>query len=172
MYSYETIRDTCCQMLEKRGYEIMETGDPERIDLEARDEEGDIIAVIISENNNLDSDRIKEYTKIFYSNSIFHGIIVCTDITPGAKNTINDTKDIRIEFFKSLQMMYNITTHKWQPECRKIAREDIPQIKDVSNLPAIGSEDAIVKFYGFQKGDVIETVDSKGMVDYTLVIPS
>ena len=104
---------------------------------------------------------------------VYHGVIIYKDtVTPIAKKVVEESKEMLIELFNVEEMQYNITKHVLQPKFEKLNKsESILFKKDFSNFkfPTIKKDDAICKFYGYSKGDIIRITRKNGLIIYRIV---
>ena len=123
---------------------------------------------------------IQEYISTIRKIGLQSSIIVYRDTaTPVAKKIVqelNDSKDMVIELFTEEELQYNPTEHKlYSPheiaykrgtsECIKFKKDHI------GNLPEIYKSDAISRFFGFERGDIIKiTRRTNGFVVYRIVV--
>lgn len=123
---------------------------------------------------------IQEYISTIRKIGLHSSIIVYRETaTPVAKKIVkelNESKDMVIELFTEEELQYNPTEHKLYspheiafkrgtPECIKFKKDHI------GNLPEIYKSDAISRFYGFERGDIIKiTRRTNGYVVYRIVV--
>jgi len=166
---------TLCEMIEQRNYIIETKFDEDSIpsSIVATKPNGEKV-VIFSEI--VDKYNIKKFhTTVSHMNEmkIKHGIIVFTSITPATKKKIIDTEAIKltIESFFEQDLKYNPTKHRLVPQHRQLSPKECQDFKEKygTKINVIKIDDVISRFYGFQKGDIIEIVRNNGYVNYRIV---
>ena len=131
------------------------------------------LLVIFSSCANLNIETIKVYLNILYTLSFTHMIIVYNkSVTSSAKKIINNIKlqDINIELFESSKLV-DISVHRLFFPHEKITNDEEKEIREKygSKLPKILTSDAIVRWYGFEKDDILRITRKDGHITYRLV---
>jgi DNA-directed RNA polymerase I, II, and III subunit RPABC1 len=164
--------DICKDMLESRGCIIKEETENLLISV---DKKGNDIYIFFVTLNKVNVEIIKEYMKILNENSVNHMIIIYRNaITPAANKLIEhilESKDIKIEIFLVNDLYFNITKHRLvRPHIKLNPVEKQKIIQKYSNkIPMLLSTDPVVKFHGFQKGDIIKIIRKNDFVCYRFV---
>jgi len=165
--------DICKEMCIQRNYEIVEEDD-ERI-LAIKEDGNQICAFIPSLMTKFNVDRIQEYISMIKKMDIWHCIIVYKDsATPIAKKIVDDSQEIIIELFNEDELQYNITKHYLVPEHKLIHKskskggEEFKK-KYTDKFPTLLKIDPISRFYGYEKGDVIQITRKDSYVTYRIV---
>lgn len=159
----------CKEMLETRGYEIIDT-DVDKILGENEKEER--ILAIFPEEPKLNISTIKEIINLLKENEVFHGIIIYSDnITSSAKKLIESINDFEIETFNKKELQYNLTKHELVPLHERVSEDDAKDIikKFGTKIPIILKSDAVSRFYNFKHGELIKITRKDGMIVYRIV---
>jgi len=161
-YETEKIEKTVLEMFSQRGYK------------NTRKENNCILAEYKSEENGKDQtvclfltiieqfkiDNFKNYIALLNKKEIKHGIVLYKKITAFTKTAVHNTSSLKIllETFQYTKLLYNITKHYLVPKHIRLSRQDAINFKKKhgTKIPKMISEDPVVKFYAFKKGDVIE----------------
>lgn len=159
--------EICKEMLEARGYEIMEETEDQIIAVI----DDETLCVFFTDIPKFNANKLQQLIAIMNGNDVTHSIIVFkNEITAPTRKIIDNISDMRIEIFSSQELQFNITKHKFQPHFSKLPRNEAIRFKKAYGLkfPHMLKTDAIARFYGYQKGDVIE-VERNGEVTYRIV---
>lgn len=96
------------------------------------------------------------------SNGINHAIVVYEgQFSSIAEKTLRSTSERRIECFRRLSLMFNVTKHEWVPPHVRLTPKEKKNIlggrnlKD-ENLPIILRSDPVARWYGYKRGDLIK----------------
>lgn len=161
---------TILEMFEQRGYVFLEN-DEERII--ACKEDGKLLCAFVPKiTSKFNVDKYQLFTSMAKQMDLKHIIIVYKEsITSQANKLIEVSNDIEIELFNEDELQYNLTKHIYVPEHSLYAKKGSPEAKTmgIENLPIILKTDAVSRFYGFQKGDIIRVVRHNGLVVFRLV---
>jgi DNA-directed RNA polymerases I, II, and III subunit RPABC1 len=165
MERHHRVKQVSIEMLEARGYEIVEE---QEYMVKGKNLLNQFINVFILTEEKLNIDVIKYYYYLFQQQNITHAIIVYKNtITSSAVRKILVTiNTIRIELFSDNELMFNITKHRLVPKHRKV----LPDKKmDLSKFPILKKTDPVARFYGYQVGNLIEITRSNGFITYRIV---
>jgi DNA-directed RNA polymerase I, II, and III subunit RPABC1 len=163
----ERVRKTCCEMLEQRGYTIIQSDD----DIIIGDSQEEQI-IVFNNKESIAIANIKEYVSFMNKSGINHAIVIYNNtITPQANKTIETLPDMEIEIFLERSLLYNITKHRLVPEHIKLSSAETQLFKKKYGikLPVIQKSDAIARFYNFKPGDIIKIIRKDGIVAYRIV---
>lgn len=162
--STEAIRNTCREMLDQRGFSIVD--DCEEY-LLGEKSETDAIAVFFDTSQKLDTDKVKIYISKMKEFELKACIIVCKDDTTApAKKVIEELQEYKIEVFKEESLRYNITKHRLVPKHTQLSRSEATEFKKKygTKIFVLLKTDPIAQFYNFQKGDIIRVDRPDGVV--------
>ena len=190
----EKIKNNCIQMLNQRGYSIIndkniilnykedniddnKTQNIENINniydnILALKKNGDNIIVFFIKNTSFDTKGIREILSIMNSNKINHSVVVYKEkVTPVTLGIIEQIEDMKIELFSENELQFNITKHRLQPIFEKISLEDSKNIinKLGTRLPILKKDGPISRFYDYDRGDVIRVIRKNGYITYRIV---
>lgn len=101
-----------------------------------------------------------------------HAIIVYTDkITTQTNSLLNSQlpDDIRVELFRTNTLLFNPCRHKYVPPHVKVDPSELGKKVKAEDLPPLPSYDPVVKFKGFQVGDIIRIDRFDGVPAYKVV---
>lgn len=160
----ENVKTTIKEMLTDRGY------DETIIDDDCITVPG-ILSVNIIAEPKVGVNHMKDIRAVMDSKNVRHTIIVYNQsITSFAKQYIDEMirEDIRVEIFKQSELYFNITKHELVPkhtlltEDEKNALVKTLRITPIQ-LPHIRRTDAMAKYMGLTKGDVVR-IDRKSEI--------
>lgn len=155
----EKARKISLELMDQRGYTVVDSDDESVTAVTVKGET--VICMFLGDVGKINIDCAKTVMGYMSTNNIFHAIIIHTDsITPSARDAFSTTMDMRFEFFHFDELQYNITKHKWVPIHEKLSdveREEYNEKYGVK-IPIIKTTDAVSRFYGFQKGDIIRVL--------------
>ena len=179
----ESIRQTCQEMLEQRGYVYMEDDTVTKIVekhginnfiLRLNQFSLERILVFLPILIKFNTDALIKYTTIMKETEINNCIGIYADsVTPKAKEDIKKlSSSFKVELFSYKELLFNITKHILQPSFEKVIYEN--EIEDIKqkcgqNLPILKKTDAIVRFYNFSRGDIIKITRRNGIIIYRQV---
>ena len=164
----ERVRKTCCEMLEQRGYTIVQIED----DIIIGDSTQRERIIVFNNKESITIANIKEYVGFMDKSGIKHAIIVYTNtITPQANKTIETLQNMEIEIFLENSLLYNITKHRLVPEHSKLSLAETTVFKQkyTTKLPIMQRSDAVARFYNYRTGDIIKITRKDGIVAYRIV---
>lgn len=147
----------------------------EIVEKEEKDEDGDLIytnkSILFFPNEEKICIRVfKNFIYLLEQSKKTNGILVYTNsITPKAQAFLTSLP-FKIESFFYRFLLYNPTKHIKVPKHSKLheIKKELPRI-NLKDLPEILSSDPIVKFYGFDVGDVIK-IDRSTEIFYRRVV--
>ena len=163
----ETSYKICIEMFEQRGYTIIDSDDC-RI-LASKPDGTQVCAFFTIHKFNID--RLQEFISTMKKMDVWHCIIVYKEnATPVAKKIVLDSKEMIIELFELEEMQYNITKHHLVPKHEKVPDSEKFDKKIIDKLPILLKSDAVSRFYGFKKGDLIKIIRKNDNIFYRRVI--
>lgn len=157
------------KLLSYRNYRIIEREDTKII---AQNNEKFLI-IIFSDSPNLNIDNTKKYISLLHTLSFNHMIIIYNkSITAAAKKIIKhiQVQGLTIEVFQSDKLV-DISVHRLFCPHEKITGDEEAEIRNRygSKLPKILTSDAMVRWYGFEKDDILRITRKGGHITYRLV---
>lgn len=155
---------TCLEMFQQRGYNIIDHDD-DRIN--AIKQDGNLICAFMADTPKFNVVRVQEYIAFMNELGTHHGVIVYKDnATPMAKKVVDNSQDIIIELFTEEELQYNITKHRLVPKHERLPAEEAIVFKKRfgTKFPVILRTDAISRFYGYNKGDIIKINRTDGII--------
>ena len=164
--------ETCLELLHQRGYEIIDQTDEQIIGLKKG---GKQIVAFIANTPKFNVEKMQEYISTMKKIDILHSIIVYKDnATPVAKKVIEESNDMTIELFQEDELQYNITKHYLVPKHELAFEKGTKKCKEFrekysDKFPILLKTDAITRFYGYNKGDIIKVTRKGGNVMYRIV---
>jgi DNA-directed RNA polymerase subunit H (RpoH/RPB5) len=129
-----------------------------------------LIFLLKAEKLNIDG--VKEMIRLLDTHRIKYGVLVYQNsITSSAKKTLDLIGQYKIELFSLQELQYNITQHRYYCRHEKITNlsELGPLQSQTSKFPKILSTDPVVRFFAFQKNDVLRIHRHDGTIIYRLV---
>ena len=173
----DSVRKTCIEMLQQRGYDTITQNEDASI-VGTKSGQNDTIAIFFNPSLKLDVERVKEYITLMVDSDIHHSIIVYKDsVTPVARKVIEelpksaDTHGLLIELFEEKSLRYNITKHRLVPKHTALSKSESADFRTKygTKIPVLLKIDPVVRFYNFQRGDVIRIDRVDGYVSFRLV---
>lgn len=158
----EQIVATCLEMIQQRGYELLETNETNIL---ARKRGGDLFAVLMIGIDKFNVGSLTECSKMMQEMGCYHVLVLysisCTHAVRKSIDQLSsisvDGKNKRIELFKEEDLKYNITKHSLQPKSfEKLI--DIDPRELVLNLGDEFEKVALSKV----KGKVLKVVSDQG----------
>jgi DNA-directed RNA polymerase I, II, and III subunit RPABC1 len=101
-----------------------------------------------------------------------HAIVVFNDsVTPMAQKVVDELEGLRIELFQMNSLRYNITKHRLVPKHIPLTKGEMKAFKEEfgTKIPILLHSDPIVRFYDFQRGDIIKVERKNGFICYRIV---
>lgn len=170
------VYNTCLELLSERGYDILDRDDERilgfRINKFTSEEEQ--ICIFLSVTNKFNVESIQEYIYMLKQMEIDHCIIVHREnATPVAKKIVDDSKDLRIELFNEDELQCNITKHYLVPKHELIYKKGTKactefKAKYGDKYPTILKSDPVARFYGYERGDIIQITRKNGFVMFRI----
>lgn len=162
----------CEEMIIQRNYNILDKDD-ERI--LAQKPDGQEMCVFLLNASKFNVESIQEYITMMKKMNINHCIIVYKDnVTPKAKEIIEDCSDLKIELFHEQELRYNLTKHYLVPKHEIAFKNKTAECIEFKNkysdkFPILLKNDPVSRFYDFQKGDIIKITRKNGFITYRIV---
>jgi DNA-directed RNA polymerase subunit H (RpoH/RPB5) len=161
--SFDSVCTTMCELLNDRKYTNIEIGDDSIV---ATKPNGGLVHVYYTElkmNINL----VKYFYSLIRTHNITHIILIHTSsITSSANKILENITNTKIELFTSDSLQFNITKHRFVPKHERISSENV---KELCKYPIIKSFDPIIKYYGFEKGNLIKITRLDGSIYFRVV---
>lgn len=160
--------ETLKEMLEQRGYEVYDTSEG----IVGRKRGKGSIMVFFNIGPKVNNERIQDYVARMKSLSINHCIVVYSQsVTSQAQKIIEELQDMRIELFSYDSLRYNITKHRLVPKHTQLSKAEGKAFKEAygTKIPVLLTTDPVVRFYDFQKGDIIKIERPNGFVCFRIV---
>ena len=175
----EAVRKTCTEMLQQRGYSIVKNDDVSTSSILGKMQGMEDIVIFFNETSKLDVERLKEYISMMTELGIHHSIIIYKDaVTPVAKKVVEELpksaegkNNYIIELFEFKSLRYNITNHRLVSKHTALDRKECIHFKETygTKIPILLRMDPIVRFYNFQRGDIIRIDRLDGVVSFRIV---
>lgn len=155
------------EMIVARGYSVKEENDIFFIASNTKDK----LCFFKKMAMKLDVNKLKECICLAKTDLITHMIIVYKTITSKVKNTHLSDFKLNIELFQIDTLQYNLTKHYLVPKHEVLSSEASAEFKSKfgTNFPVLHRNDAVSKFYGFSKGDVVKVTRRDGYVAWRIV---
>ncbi len=155
---------TITTILNNRGYMVVEQHENKLL---AENFGGERILVILSDEEKVNMNTIKEVIVIMNEHDFSHTILIYKDvITPSAKKIIDSLPDLCIELFSIHDLQYNLVEHILVPHHEKLEEEEANTIRKKwgNKLPILLKTDAVSRYYNFQPRDIIKVTRSNEIV--------
>ena len=157
----DPVEDTVLILVDVRGYKVDERKDGDDGTTLRCSREGRHMVVVLL-NIPLNVPRLHDYVS-----NLHHTILVAPSATSSAKRKVAAFSNM--EFFSNEDMHFCIMAHKDASKHEKV--KSAPAAKD--KLPELQPDDAMVKFNGWQRGDIIRITrrsESPGLYYYYRVV--
>lgn len=165
------VRKTCIEMIQQRGYIIEDDNSDEYIIL-ATKQDGTRMCAILMDIHKFDVSRLKEYIGLMKELKVNHSIVVYKEkVTSKTKKTVENLDDIKIELFTDDELRFNITKNALVPVHNLLPKEESKKflLDYGTKFPVIRLSDPIARFYGYEKGDVVEIINTSGYISHCIV---
>jgi DNA-directed RNA polymerase subunit H (RpoH/RPB5) len=130
------------------------------------------IIVWCFEYDKLNIDGIKEFITIMEKEKYKHGIVIYQNImTSSTKKVLDNLYKFTIELFLLKELQYDITKFKYFCLHEKVSSTEAQTIRQRygNSLPYILKTDAIVRYYCFQRNDLLKIIRRNGTIMYRIV---
>uniref|UniRef100_A0A175YL75 RNA polymerase subunit H/Rpb5 C-terminal domain-containing protein n=1 Tax=Daucus carota subsp. sativus TaxID=79200 RepID=A0A175YL75_DAUCS len=161
------IRRTVMQMLEDRGYLVVEAEKEMRHHLFANNKwfHLDQIYVFYPEEAKVGVKTMKTYTNRMKSENVFRAILVVQQsLTPFARSCQAEiSSKFQLEVFQEHELLVNIKEHVLVPEHQVLTPEEKKELLDrytvrETQLPRIQLTDPVARYYGLTRGQVVKII--------------
>ena len=168
----DKIKTNIISMLENRDYTDISYYEEEQY-IKCMNLSASYVYIFIFTNEKLNINGIKEYVTTLEGDGIKNSIIVYnSDITSSAKKFVISLADtINIELFAFKEMTFNLTKNKYYNRHEKLSTKESGQFltKYGKEIPGLLKNDIVVRYFNFQKGDVIRIHRNNGTISYRIV---
>jgi DNA-directed RNA polymerase subunit H (RpoH/RPB5) len=161
------VQQTTIEMLQQRGFEV-EITDEGLVGKKGRSS----VIVFFNLSPKVNNDRIQEYITKMRNFNFTHAIVIYNDsVTPMAQKVVEELEGLRIELFQMKSLRYNITKHRLVPTHTLLTKSEMKAFKDQfgTKIPILLSTDPIVRFFDFQKSDIVKVERKNGFICYRIV---
>jgi len=178
------VKKTIEEMLEARGYTLTQEVQEEEVKSLVGSKVGYPDLHVLFATDYAGGEEVKFNVKIVTAyltyirkKNLKHVIIIHQGKAPSAR--VNESikqyiiaKNIKIETFPQCTLKYNPTKHRLVPKHEAMSKEEGKNFKGKygDKFNKIKTTDPIVRFYGFEKGDVVVVYRKDGTVNYRIVI--
>lgn len=165
----DTIIANIDNMMINRNYTLIETDGNTRLFKDNLDKK---VIVWLYMNEKLNIDSIKDFVLILEHKRCIHGIIVYNStVTSSSKKVLEHIHNYKIELFSSNEFSYNLTEHMYYNPHKKLTNDEAEHVKTTFGikLPYLLKTDPVVRYFHFQKNDIIEITRKNGSIAYRIV---
>lgn len=165
--SKERAHEVCLEMLEQRGYTIVDTEN-----IMALKADGSTVVVFFNDSPSFDTKSMKEIFFLMNQLDNNHSIVIYKEkITPATKSILSQSNEMRVELFMEEDLQYNITKHRLQPIFEKLSDNEASDFKKKYGVKfdILRVDRPISRFYDYKKGDVIRIIRKDGYINYRIV---
>jgi DNA-directed RNA polymerase I, II, and III subunit RPABC1 len=169
--SQEQAFKICMEMLQYRGYEIVDT-DTDSLTITAIKPDGHQMVVYFNNAPKFDTKSMKEIISYMNEMEILHALVIYKDsITAATKNVLTQLDDMRIELFAEKDLQVNITKHRLQPIFERLESKEAEEFKKLYGVKfgTLRTDKPIARFYDYRRGDVIRVIRPGGYITYRIV---
>ena len=164
------IKTNVISLIQNRDYSSIEDKDEY---IKCINNDGKCVYIFLFNNEKLNINGIKEFVTVLEEDNISNSIIIFKkDITSSAKKFVTGLVDtINIELFEFKEMMYNLTKNKFYNRHERLDQKDSAQFISTygKDLPVLLKTDIVVRYFNFQKGDIIRIHRNNGTISYRIV---
>ncbi len=167
--SRERAHTTCLEMLQQRGYSII---DDEDTHITALKPDGQQMAVFFHDAPKFDTQGMKETISLMNEMEVNHALVVYKDdVTSATRSTLVQSEERCFELFAEEDLQYNITKHRLQPVFERIEEKEADAFKQKFGMKfgTLRLDRPIARFYNYQRGDVIRISRPDGYINYRIV---
>lgn len=155
-------------MLKKRGYTLVEENDNVFLLKKNKNK----LLLFFNPLPKLNIQIMKEFLSFLQQQQINHGIIVYkVSTTSQARKIISNLFNIKIELFSLQELQFDITTHRYYRPHIKLNEDEKKDF--LSNfggkIPFLLKTDPIVRYFNFEKGDIIKVIRKDNYISYRIV---
>lgn len=166
----ENIYKNTNTMMMNRGYVLVKRDDYITIYKNPIENKPIIVWYYISEKLNIDS--IKDFIQILEERKSKHGIIIYySSITSSSKKVLEHLQNFKIELFCFNELTFNLTKHMYYCPHRKLDKTEADIVKENfgTKLPYLLRSDPVVRYFAFQKNDIIEITRKNKSIAYRII---
>lgn len=164
------------EMIVDRDYHIdyisSNTTEPEQpYCIKAHNFQNEIILCFLSEEDKLNIQGIKDRMGIMNREGATKCIIVYrTSVTSSAKKSL-ETMEYEFELFSINELQLNITKHRLVPRHSKVTESEKMELDKnyKGKLPFLLQNDAVCRYYAFEKGEYVRITRKDGSIIYRVV---
>lgn len=96
-------------------------------------------------------------------------------LTPTAKTTIDEMNDHNIQVFDVEEISNNVTKHVLVPKHELLTKDEtmtlLKKYRSVkTQLPRILKSDPVIRYYGWNKGDIVRIIRKSGEITYRCIV--
>jgi len=131
----------------------------------------DVILCFLSNEDKLNIQGIKDRISVMNRESSKRCVIVYrSSVTSSAKKSL-ETLEYDFELFSMNELQINITKHRLVPRHTIVTDSEKEELdsKYKGKLPSILQNDAVCRYYAFQKGDYVRITRKNGAIIYRVV---
>jgi DNA-directed RNA polymerase subunit H (RpoH/RPB5) len=157
-------------MMLHRGYVFLRF--PEENYLLYADSENRQILVWCFMPEKLNIDGIKEFIHTLEKGGYTHGMVIYGGLlTSSTRKILENLYKFRIELFVYRELQYDLTKFRYYCPHEKVSPEEAVRVREKfgNSLPSLLRTDAVVRYFFFQKNDVIRITRRNGTIVYRVV---
>lgn len=159
-------------MLQRRGYRFrMKDCEDDHLHIYDHETKPSLLLWYFrQEKMNIDS--IKEFVYRLETSVLQHGIIVYQSaITSSTKKIIDNLFQFRIEIFEMRHLLYDIIAFRYYCPHELVPQEEALLLKKKfgHSFPGLLKTDPVVRYFGFNKGDIIKIFRQNDTIAYRIV---
>lgn len=165
----ERAHQVCLEMLQQRGYSIIEDEDNHIIALKP---DGEKMVVFFHEAPKFDTKSMKETISLMNKMEINHALVVYkNDVTTATRSILLQSEQRKFELFAEEDLQYNITKHRLQPTFERLEEKEANEFKKKFGIKfgTLRLDRPISRFYAYNRGDVIRITRPNGYINYRIV---
>jgi len=159
-------------MLHRRGFEHKEAVDESTMAFLFHNDMGAVILVWYFCYDKMNIDSIKEFIHLLETLHVQHGIIIYQNsVTSSTRKVIENLYQFKIELFDLKELQYDMTLFRYFCQHEKVEPAKAVQLRQKfgTSLPTLLRTDPVVRYYHFQKGDIIKVTRRNDTQVYRLV---
>lgn len=159
-------------MLERRGYRNKEPLPESTMAFLFHNDRAETVLVWYFCYDKMNIDSIKEFIHLLETNHVKHGIIVYQGtVTSSTRKVIENLFQFRMELFDLKELQYDLTSFRYFCRHDRLEPAKAAEVRQKfgTSLPTLLRTDPVVRYYQFQKGDIIRVTRRNDTQVYRLV---
>jgi hypothetical protein len=166
------VQENVDKMMRSRGYDLTSRTDTNSVLIYTKSGGHHTIMIWFYNNEKLNIDAMKDFIVLLDQHQITNGIIIYSNnVTSSCKKIMEQMYKYSIELFSASEFMYVLTDHMYYCPHRKLTDTETAEItRSFGNkLPILLRADPVVRYFNFNKNDIIEIRRKNSSFAYRIV---